>query len=498
MSDRDPLQPTARTPWNSIYITSALTFVSAVQYSLYFTSLWPYMKILDPEINASFFGITVFCYSFGQIVAAPVFGKWSNKVKQVKQPLSAGLIFMFVGNLLYILMEVLPGPKRFILLVCRLILGFGSGNLALLRTYAATASLPQDKSKSIAYVTCGQALGMSLGPAFQVVFTVFGYPGISFFGLHINIFTSPAYFAALTNIAGAIFLHKYFEELYAEELEDDDEPVIGDNHNHHRTYDRRAVMVCYVTRFVDKYVRTNLETLGPPLAMMMFAFDKIEAVKYPSIAQGLVGAITFLTYIVFINFRVEQYLKLRTNCILALVFMIIFHFLTYPYAFYNNHVKYTNETGHPEIGCNVARYQWCFDLTAVNPWLYYLTYVVFIGVSFPVLTVSLSTLFSKILGPRRQGTQQGWLQVWSSLGRMFGAMASSSLYVKGGPRPVWQMEIAVIGAVIAAWFLFFNRMIAYQPVRTAKSDESENSSSNNTQRSYEVIRDEENIDRGPQ
>ncbi|CAD5221764.1 unnamed protein product [Bursaphelenchus okinawaensis] len=190
MSDTEPLNPQGQTPWNSIYITSVLTFVSAVQYSLYFAALWPYMKIIDPEINANYFGLTVFAYSVEQIIAAPLFGKWSNVVKEVKQPLCAGLGLMFLGN------------------------------LALLRTYVATASTSQDKSKAIAYVTCGQALGMSLGPAFQIIFTVFGYPGISFLGLHINIFTAPAYFACLMNIAGAVWLSGYFVEAYAEELND--------------------------------------------------------------------------------------------------------------------------------------------------------------------------------------------------------------------------------------------------------------------------------------
>ncbi|CAD5221768.1 unnamed protein product [Bursaphelenchus okinawaensis] len=193
-------------------------------------------------------------------------------------------------------------------------------------------------------------------------------------------------------------------------------------------------------------------------------------------AQGLVGSITFIMYIVFININVEKYLKLRTNCILGLIFMLIFHFMTYPYAIYNNHVKYNNETDHPEIGCNVSRYKWCFELTAISPWLYYISYIVLIGVSFPVMTISLSTLFSKVLGPRRQGTHQGWLQVFSSFGRMFGSMASASMYVNGGPRPVWQMEIAIIGTTIAAWFLFFNSMVAYRPPKPRPVHEgSENS-----------------------
>ncbi|KAI1711506.1 hypothetical protein Ddc_12858 [Ditylenchus destructor] len=37
-----------KTAWHSIYLSSAITFMSAVQFSLYFTSLWPFMKVVSP------------------------------------------------------------------------------------------------------------------------------------------------------------------------------------------------------------------------------------------------------------------------------------------------------------------------------------------------------------------------------------------------------------------------------------------------------------------
>jgi hypothetical protein len=62
--------------------------------------------------------------------------------------------------------------------------------LQLLRTYAATASTKEDRTKAIAFVTGklafwqfenessgGFALGMSSGPALQLVFIPLGYPG---------------------------------------------------------------------------------------------------------------------------------------------------------------------------------------------------------------------------------------------------------------------------------------------------------------------------------
>lgn len=35
------------TLWSSIYIAAALSFVGSAQFSLYFSSLWPYMQIVS-------------------------------------------------------------------------------------------------------------------------------------------------------------------------------------------------------------------------------------------------------------------------------------------------------------------------------------------------------------------------------------------------------------------------------------------------------------------
>jgi hypothetical protein len=57
-------------------------------------------------------------------------------------------------------------------------------------------------------------------------------------------------------------------------------------------------------------------------------------------------------------------------------------------------------------GCDIEKFTWCTDLKQVNVWFYYGCYILFIGLSIPILTISMTTLFSQILGPRRQGINQ--------------------------------------------------------------------------------------------
>ena len=77
-----------------------------------------------------------------------------------------GLVMMFIGNAIYITLQQFEPilPARYLLLAARLIIGIGSGNSSLLRSYASTASTAHDRSKAIAYVTCGQAIGQVAGP----------------------------------------------------------------------------------------------------------------------------------------------------------------------------------------------------------------------------------------------------------------------------------------------------------------------------------------------
>lgn len=42
-----------------------------------------------------------------------------------------------------------------------------------------------------------------------------------------------------------------------------------------------------------------------------------------------------------------------------------------------------------------------------NICFYYRAYAIIIGIAFPLLTITMNTLFSKVLGPIRQGKQQG-------------------------------------------------------------------------------------------
>lgn len=93
--------------------------------------------------------------------------------------------------------------------------------------------------------------------------------------------------------------------------------------------------------------------------------------------------------------------------------------------------------------------------------------------AFPILNIANTTLFSDIIGPRRQGIEQGLLQMSGSIARLFGPIVIrfkkvksileqpyfySLLYSLHGPKLAWKMEILVISLTLILWFIYYKRI----------------------------------------
>ncbi|VDP48435.1 unnamed protein product [Heligmosomoides polygyrus] len=247
------------TPWQSIYVASLCSFVQALQFGLFFSSLWPYLKRLDPTVSESFFGYVVAIYSFGQCIASPLFGYWSNRINfSLIQPFSP------------LMLSVLSSE----------------GNGVLLRAYASTASLSVDRSRAIGCVTAGIAVGLVIGPGLQALFTPLGEEGIELlFGFNVNMYKAPALLAAIVNVGGVLMMYFAFEERYLS-------------------------------------VSTNIETLGSAYSMLMFDLSAPNAVRVNSISQavqGVAAAVILLPFL-FMDIGKRQATLLLFRCRLLQVF----------------------------------------------------------------------------------------------------------------------------------------------------------------------------------
>uniref|UniRef100_A0A914CAT3 Uncharacterized protein n=1 Tax=Acrobeloides nanus TaxID=290746 RepID=A0A914CAT3_9BILA len=215
------------TKWTSIYIASLIAFIGSVQMSIFFNSLWPYLQILDNTATEEFFGYVVSFYSIGQIIAYPLF------------------------------------------------------DLALLRTFVSNESKPEERAKVMAILTCGSAIGNSVGPG-------------SLFLI---------YFCFNENSKNEVLKVKVCTK-----IGDSENPKIA---NYKKSqfwpgYDLIAVIVCYIAKFTQMFVSTNIETLGSSFAMLMFNWSNSDTVLYTSIAHAFLGGMNFLVYLAYIFFKFEK------------------------------------------------------------------------------------------------------------------------------------------------------------------------------------------------
>ncbi|KAI1723608.1 major facilitator superfamily domain-containing protein [Ditylenchus destructor] len=401
-----------KTEWTSIYLGCGLTFMAASQFTLYFSSLYPFMKLLDSSTTVTFFGIVISSYSFSQSVASPLLGWWSNRIRRLKPSLYVCTLFMFVGNFLYFCVELFPSHHKYILLVARFICGVGDSSIGLLKAYAAAASSSADRSKAIAFVTGGMALGTIFGPAFQVMFSWIGYPGWEISpGVGISMYNAPALFACSTNLLSMVLLFWLFKESFVGVIEDKPKTEAEEASGPTTTlppYDRFAAIACYCLRFTQIFVITNLETIGASLSGAMFAWTHVQVVFYGSLAHVGMGLLSFVVYAIY-------------------------------------------------IVTNLGRR--CDSLKKVNPYWYYLLFIFCIGIAWPNMNVTMNTLFSRIIGPRLQGTQQGILQMSGGAARMVGPILVGFFYTHWGPRMVWILEAVVVGLMMIFWMLCYRRLV---------------------------------------
>uniref|UniRef100_A0A7I4Y7J8 MFS domain-containing protein n=1 Tax=Haemonchus contortus TaxID=6289 RepID=A0A7I4Y7J8_HAECO len=448
----------SKTPWPSIYIAGICAFIQAAQFSIFFSSMWPYLRKLNPQIVETEYGYIVAMYSLGQCISAPTFGYWSNRIEQVRIPLLTGFVMMMIGNSIYFSLQFFdPSIVAIVMMIARFTTGSGTGNMALLRAYASTSSLKTDRSRAIACVSGGVATGTLIGPAFQLLFTPLGSDGIYILPFYqLNIYNAPALFALLLNILGFMLIMYAFEESYdvlhseaAKETAGLPSPCMI------------AVLVCVITRFVQVFSATTIETLGSPFSMLMFSFNKEEAVAANSAAHLAAGVVGVILYVVFIFFDLSKWVPPRISTICSISIYGGLFLFTLPWPFLPGHVE--PAANGSDFGCYTERFTWCNGLTGVSKWVYYPFYVSVFGVAASILNIAVTTLYSEIIGPRRQGTFQGVFQMASSNGRLFAPLITSMLYTKYGPVAPWSLDIILVCIIVVLWTLFRRKMV---PLKT--------------------------------
>ncbi|HKR08825.1 MAG TPA: MFS transporter [Gemmatimonadaceae bacterium] len=147
--------------------------------------------------SATIVGILIAAFSIAQLASAPLWGRFSDRYGR-RPALLAGLIISAVAYVIFAYAGTL-----WLLLISRVVQGFGGGTIGVVQAYVADASDPNDRAKSLGWLSAATSLGAVVGPAIGSVLIHWGRhaPGIA-----------SAIFCVLISIFAAIYLRESNED----------------------------------------------------------------------------------------------------------------------------------------------------------------------------------------------------------------------------------------------------------------------------------------------
>jgi len=143
--------------------------------------------------SATIVGVLIAAFSIAQLASAPLWGKFSDRYGR-RPALLAGLLISAAAYVIFGYASTL-----WLLLLSRVVQGFGGGTIGVVQAYVADASDPNDRAKSLGWLSAATSLGAVVGPAIGSVLIHWGRhaPGIA-----------SAIFCVLVSIFAGIYLRE--------------------------------------------------------------------------------------------------------------------------------------------------------------------------------------------------------------------------------------------------------------------------------------------------
>ncbi|XP_005666926.2 major facilitator superfamily domain-containing protein 8 isoform X1 [Sus scrofa] len=429
--------------WRSIRILYFTMFLSSVGFSIVIMSIWPYLQKIDQTADASFLGWVIATFSLGQMAASPLFGLWSN-YRPRKEPLIVSIFISVAANCLYAYVHLPPSHNKYYMLVARGLVGFGAGNVAVIRSYIAGATSLQERTSAMANTSACQALGFILGPVFQTCFALIGEKGVTWdtIKLQINMYTAPVLLSVFLGILNIILILTILREhrvddsgrqcknINFEEVSTDEVQVPQGN------IDQVAVVATNVLFFVVLFIFALFETIGE------------RAILLGGLIVVWVGFFILLPW--GNQFPKIQWEDLHNNSIPNTTFgEIIITLWKSPREDHNE-----GPTGCP------FEQAWCLYTPMIHL-AQFLIAAVLVGIGYPSCNVMSYTLYSKILGPKPQGVYMGWLTASGSAARILGPVFISQVYTAWGPRWAFSLVCGLVLLTITLLGVVYKRLIAF-------------------------------------
>ncbi|KAL1777956.1 major facilitator superfamily domain-containing protein 8 [Sigmodon hispidus] len=428
-------------------------FLSSVGFSIVIMSIWPYLQKIDQTADASFLGWVIASFSLGQMVASPLFGLWSN-YRPRKEPLIVSIFISVAANCLYAYVHLPAAHNKYYMLMARGLVGFGAGNVAVVRSYIAGATSLQERTNAMANTSTCQALGFILGPVFQTCFALIGEKGVTWdtIKLQINMYTAPVLLGAFLGILNIILILFILREHRVDDSgrqcksinfpkENTDEVQIPEG-----SIDQVAVVATNILFFVVLFIFALFETILTPLTMDMYAWTQEQAVLYDGIILAVLGV---EAVVVFMGVKLISKSYVGSSISNTTFGEIIIDLWNSP----------REDHSEQPTGCPIEQ-AWCLN-TPVIHLAQFLTAAVLVGIGYPACNVMSYTLYSKVLGPKPQGMYMGWLSASGSAARILGPVFISHVYTYLGPRWAFSLVCGIVVLTISLLGAIYRRLVAF-------------------------------------
>ncbi len=118
--------------------------------------------------SAGVIGVLISAFSVAQLVVAPAWGRLSDRHGR-RPAILAGLL---VTSVAYVIFAFAGSVAA--LLLSRIVQGLGGGTIGVVQAYVADASPPEERTKSLGWLSAVTSLGAVAGPAFGSLLVVVG------------------------------------------------------------------------------------------------------------------------------------------------------------------------------------------------------------------------------------------------------------------------------------------------------------------------------------
>jgi multidrug resistance protein len=171
-------------------------FVTAFVDMIGLTLIVPILPFYATDFGASatMVGVLISSFSLAQLVVAPVWGRFSDRYGR-RPAILAGLLITAVAYVVFGL-----AGSVLVLLLSRVVQGLGGGTIGVVQAYVADASPPEQRTKSLGWLSAVTSLGAVAGPAFGSAMSDLGGR------------RAPGFAAAALSTLVALFAWRYLRE----------------------------------------------------------------------------------------------------------------------------------------------------------------------------------------------------------------------------------------------------------------------------------------------